>query len=268
MVNMLKIKNVVKSNDMMQVNNIATITNSNTGTYVKMGVTTHNQDNSEVSMLNYQKDTKCQKDSIYNPMLYSATDETLVKSTFQTIGNEPLFGHCITTQDIMDIYAHGCIQGFYEEYCKLHTDKENLILAKVLSILGIEVYKDVVCFGGIYKGRYMVSNIGNVKRLYKTKQAKILKPYANPNGYLNIHLCYKGQRKLVGVHRLVGMTFYNEEPTEKVASCHANTVKTDNRLFNLKLATYSENMNNPLTQKKYRNTIDNRTTSTTASTLE
>ena len=270
---MLKIKNVVKSDKMMQVNKYVDAS-VNTGTYVKIGVPSHSQYNSEVSMLNYTKDTKYQKYTINNIALFSAIDETIVKSTFETIGEEPIIGHCITTQDLINIYANGCIQEFYEEYCKLHTDKENLILAKLLSILGIEVYKDVVCYDGIYKGSYMVSNMGRVKRLSKKNPfGKILKPYDNNYGYLVVKLCYEGKKQQITVHRLVAMTFYGE-PTEKLASSHANTNKYDNRLFNLDFRTYSENINNPITQKKRNETLKAKaestasTTSTTATTTE
>ena len=242
-----------KSNKVVQVNNIASVT-SNTGVYVKLDVPTHAQYNSEVSMLNYLKDTKYQKDTLYNIGLYSPTDETLVKSTFETIGEEPIIGHCITTQDLINIYAHGCIQGFYEEFCKLHTDKENLILGKLLSILGIEVYKDVVCYGGIYSGLYMVSNMSNVKRLYKNKHTKILKQYDNGNGYLFVKLSSNGKTQNVYVHRLVGLTFI-EEPIEPLECCHSNTHSDDNRLFNLDLKTHLENIRNPLTQKKHNDTL-------------
>ena len=155
---------------------------------------------------------------------------------------------------MINIYAHGCIQGFYEEYCKLHTDKENLILAKVLSILGIEVYKDVVCYGGIYSGRYMVSNLSNIKRLYKTKDAKILKQYDDGNGYLFVNLWHKCKMQHVRVNRLVALTFYGE-PSEKLECCHSNTNKLDNRLFNLEFKTHSENMLNPITQRKAKETL-------------
>ena len=73
---MLNIKNVVKSNKMMQVYDIASVTN-NTGRCVELGVTTHSQYNSEVSMINYLKDTKYQKYTIYNHMLYIPTEQTL-----------------------------------------------------------------------------------------------------------------------------------------------------------------------------------------------
>ena len=266
MVNMLKIKNVVKSSKVAQVNECNKGT-FDTGTCVKLVDGTHNQDNSEVSMLNYQKDTKCQKDSIYNPMLYSATDETLVKSTFETIGEEPLFGHCITTQDIMDIYAHGCIQGFYEEYCKLHTDKENLILGKVLSILGIEVFRDITCFGGIYKGKYMVSNLSNVLSLNKRHFGKIVKQYDNGRGYLRVTLWHNNKPQHVAVHRLMALTFIGV-PTEKLDACHSNTNSLDNRLFNLEFKTHHENINNPITQRKAKETLKAKADKATATSAE
>ena len=269
---MLKIKYVVKSNEKVQVNNVVSVT-SNTGRYVNIGVTTHAQYNSEVSMLNYLKDTKYQKYTIYNHILYSSTDENLVKSTFEVIGEEPIIGHCITTQDIMDIYAHGCIQEFYEEYCKLHSDKENLILAKLLSILGIEIWRDIVCYDGIYKGRYFVSNMGRVLKLYKNKHAKIMKQYdCGKPSYSYVHLYHKGKKQNIRVNRLVALTFYGE-PTEPLECCHSNTNRYDNRLFNLDLKTHSENMLNPITQKKNKDTWTTKakakaTESASASTTE
>ena len=251
-INSMKLNN--KSSNVVQVNNGISVT-SNSATYVKLGVASHAQYNSEVSMLNYLKDTKYQKYTIYNHILYGVIDETLVKSTFEVIGEEPIIGHCITTQDLINIYAHGCIQGFYEEYCKLHTDKENLILAKVLSILGIEVWKDVTCYGAIYKGLYMVSNLGRVKRLFKNHVGKILKPYdCGKQGYLYVALFHKCKRQNVRVNRLVGLTFYGES-NEPLEACHSNTNSYDNRLFNLEFKTHYENIMNPLTQRKRNDTL-------------
>ena len=250
---MLKIKNVVKSNEKVQLYDIANAS-VNSATYVKIDVPSHTQYNNEVSMLNYLKDTKYQKYTGDNVMLYSPIDETLVNTSFVTIGEEPIIGHCITTQDIMDIYAHGCIQEFYEEYCKLHSDKENLILAKLLSILGIEIWRDIVCYDGIYKGRYFVSNMGRVLKLYKNKHAKIMKQYdCGKPSYSYVHLYHKGKKQNIRVNRLVALTFYGE-PTEPLECCHSNTNRYDNRLFNLDLKTHSENMLNPITQKKNKDT--------------
>ena len=235
-----------KSNESKQVNNSAIVT-GNTGSYVKLGVPSHTQYNNDVSMLKAQYIF----DTVKNIALYSPTQETLVKSTFETIGEEPIIGHCITTQDLINIYAHGCIQGFYEEFCKLHNHKENLILGKLLSILGIEIWRDVDCYDGIYSGRYMVSNMGRVLSLYRNKQPKIIKQFDNGYGYLQVKLCHNNKNQNVYVHRLVGLTFI-KEPTEPLECCHSNTNRYDNRLFNLDFKTHYENVNNPITLKKYK----------------
>ena len=250
-INSMKLNN--KSSKKVQVYDIASVT-GNSGTYVEMGVATHNQYNSEVSMLNYTKDTKYQKYTINNIALFNATDESLANTSFETIGEEPIIGHCITTEDLINIYANGCIQEFYEEFCKLHTDKENLILAKVLSIIGIEVWRNVVCYGGIYKDKYFVSNLANVKRLYKNKHTKILKQEDNPCGYMYVTLSCKGKVQHVRVNRLVALTFIGES-TEQLDACHSNTNTYDNRLFNLDLKTHWENLQNPITQRKAKETL-------------
>ena len=251
-INMLKTNN--KSSNVVQLNNSLSVT-SNTGTYVNIGVTTHAQYNNDVSMLKgkYLFDTE------NNICLFNVIDETIDLSTFVIIGQEPIISGCITIQDIFNFYTNGVIQGFYENFCQSHSANESIVLAKFLSTIGIEVWRSVTCYGGIYKGRYFVSNLGRVLSLNKKHFGKIVKTFDNGHGYLRVQLYHNGNWQNISVHRLVALTFYNEEPTEKVACCHGNTVKTDNRLFNLKLGTYSENMNNPITRKKYRNTIDNRT---------
>ena len=241
---MLKIKNVVKSNDVARVNDIASVT-GNTGRYVEMGVTTHNHYNNDVSMLKSQYIF----DTTNNVDLFNAIDETLDFTSFVTIGDDVIICGCITMHDIIDFYANGCIQQFYECFCESHSAKESEVLARFLSAIGVEVWKSVDCYGGIFKDRYMVSNLGRVLRLYKTKQAKILKQFDNGIGYLYVYLCHNSKAKHVYVHRLVGLTFYGV-PTEKLECCHSNTNKLDNRLFNLEFKTHLENMMNPLTLKK------------------
>ena len=248
MSNVVKIKNVVKSNKKVQVNNVVSVT-GNSGTYVEMGVATHNQYNSEVSMAK----SKYLFDTENNVILFNAIDETIDFTRFETIGQEPMICNCIKIQDIFNFYTSGCIQQFYECFCESHSNEESKVLARFLSAIGIEVYKDVVCYGGIYKGRYKVSNLGRVFSLPKTKDAKILKPFDNGKGYLVVRLCYKGQQKDIKVHRLVALTFYGE-PIEKMDACHANGITTDNRLFNIDFKTHAENMLNPITLKKYKDT--------------
>ena len=261
---MLKIKNVMKSSKVMQVNN-SMLTSLNSGTYVKIGTVTHTQYNNDVSLAKAQYIF----DTTNNLGLLSAIDETLDFTSFVTIGDDVIICGCITMHDIIDFYANGCIQQFYECFCESHSAKESIVLARFLSAIGIEVWRKVECFGGIYKDKYMVSNLGRVLRLYKTKDfVKILKPCANERGYLHLTLCCNGKKQNVRVNRLVALTYYGES-TEPLEACHANGITTDNRLFNLDLKTHIENMLNPLTQKKNKDKFNKKAESTeSASTLE
>ena len=261
---MLKIKNVVKSNESKQVNN-GVVASVNTDTYVKLGVASHAQYNNDVSMLKSQYIF----DTTDNIALYSPTQETIDFTRFETIGEEPIICGCIKIQDIIDFYANGCIQQFYECFCSSHSDSESIVLARFLSAIGIEVWKDVTCYDGMFSGLYLVSNLGRVLSLNKRYFGKIVKQEYNPCGYLYVQLWCKGKVKNVRVHRLVALTFYGE-PTEKLECCHSNTNSHDNRLFNLDFKTHSENMLNPLTQKKNKDTWATKakakaTTSTTES---
>ena len=247
---MLKIKNVVKSNEKVQLYDIANAS-VNSATYVKIDVPTHAQYNNDVSMLKAQYifDTK------KNIALYIPTEQTLDITWFDTIGEEPIICGCIKIQDIIDFYTSGCIQQFYECFCSSHSVSDSIVLARFLSAIGVEIWKDVECYDGIYKGKYMVSNLGNVKSLPKTKDAKILKPYdCGKQGYLYVKLHHKGKAQHVRVNRLVALTFYGV-PTEPLEACHSNTNSYDNRLFNLEFKTHLENIQNPITQRKLKETL-------------
>ena len=246
-INSMKLNN--KSSKVAQVNNGASVT-GNTGTYVNIDVPTHTQYNNDV--LNGK--AQYLFDTVNNVDLFNAIDETIDFTRFVTIGEEPMICNCITIHDIFNFYTNGVIQEFYNEFCSSHSDSESITLARFLSAIGIEVWRDIVCYGGIYKGKYMVSNLGRVLSLYRKKDfGNILKQHDNGHGYLFVRLSSNGKTKNVRVNRLVAMTFI-EEPTEKLDCCHSNTVKIDNRLFNLKFGTRSDNMLNPITQKKNKDT--------------
>lgn len=117
----------------------------------------------------------------------------------------------------------------------------------------MEIWKDVVG----YEGLYQVSNQGRVKsldrnikykdgRVYYTK-GKILKTHLQNGGYLIAHLHKNGKTRGCTVHRLVATAFI-ENPEEKAEIDHINTIRTDNRVENLRWVTRSENFLNPLTR--------------------
>ena len=110
-----------------------------------------------------------------------------------------------------------------------------------------------------YEGFYQVSNLGRVRSLdreiiypdghiHKCK-GKVLKNYIGNTGYLFVTLTINSKTKRVRVHRLVAETFI-PNPDNKPEIDHINTIKTDNRVENLRWVTSKENMNNELTKDR------------------
>ena len=101
-----------------------------------------------------------------------------------------------------------------------------------------------------YEGLYEVSNLGRVKSLNynHTKKEGMLKLFKDKDGYLIVNLSKDKITCRFKVHRLVGETFI-PNPENKPCIDHINTIKNDNRVENLRWATYEENRNNELTKK-------------------
>jgi hypothetical protein len=100
----------------------------------------------------------------------------------------------------------------------------------------------------IYNSKYdrYVSKLGNVYRYDKvTNEYVICGQYINHNGYKRITV-FKPTKKNLRVHRLVWETFCGPIHDGYVID-HINTVRTDNRLENLRCVTVKENNNNPNT---------------------
>lgn len=57
---------------------------------------------------------------------------------------------------------------------------------------------------------------------------------------------YDGDKKYISIHRLVAENFI-PNPQNKPCIDHINTIKTDNRVDNLRWVTHKENMLNPIT---------------------
>lgn len=86
---------------------------------------------------------------------------------------------------------------------------------------------------------YEVSNMGRVRAVPKVKKLTM-----SGHGYYTTSI----DGKCMEVHRLVAAAFL-DDVEGKTCVDHINTIKTDNRVENLRMVTYSENINNPLTLK-------------------
>jgi hypothetical protein len=126
-----------------------------------------------------------------------------------------------------------------------------------------EVWRDVVGYEGYYK----VSNLGKVKSLDRIVtnpargndmklKGRILSLCFSRKNYNCVNL-YNGEGgKTKAVHRLVAEAFI-PNPFNKPFIDHINTIRTDNRVQNLRWVTSKENCHNELTLK-HRDTSKNR----------
>lgn len=111
----------------------------------------------------------------------------------------------------------------------------------------IEIWKEVAG----YNGRYLVSNIGNVisnSFLGKSGKVGYLKPAITAQGYICYTLYKNRKPKRMFAHRLVAKAFI-PNPDGKPYIDHINTIRTDNRVSNLRWCTQKENINNSLSIK-------------------
>lgn len=111
-----------------------------------------------------------------------------------------------------------------------------------------------------YEGLYEVSSEGRIRIMSKTYlsgrgkyvrrvEESIMKP-SYSNGYQQVTLSKDKLRKSYKVHRLVADAFI-PNPDNLPCIDHINTVRTDNRVDNLRWCSHKDNSNNPITMSKY-----------------
>lgn len=108
-----------------------------------------------------------------------------------------------------------------------------------------EIWKDILGYEGLYK----ISNTGKVINCKTNKQMAV--SANNIGGYYRIGLTKDRKRKQFSLHRLIAIAFI-PNPENKPCIDHINTIRTDNRVENLKWCTRHENQMNPITRKNLR----------------
>ena len=86
--------------------------------------------------------------------------------------------------------------------------------------------------------RYEVSDLGRVRRLYKTRGPRILSPAPNDDGYLKLSL---GRARQEYVHRLVAQAFHGTPNDPDMTVDHVDFDKRHNHARNLRWLTLAQN---------------------------
>jgi len=120
-----------------------------------------------------------------------------------------------------------------------------------------EIWKPIKGYEGIYEisdhGRIrsldrFVQELRNGKLVAVRHKGVMMIPTLNYKGYQKISLSKNGKRSDYSVHRLVAENFIGDIVGKEID--HVNTIRTDNRVENLRIVTSSENNNNPITKER------------------
>ena len=112
-----------------------------------------------------------------------------------------------------------------------------------------------------YEGLYEASTLGHIRSLNRIGvdgrkiHGRILSEKPNSAGYSMCVLCKDSIYKPACTHRIIAITFLNT-PTGDFTVHHKNRIRTDNRVENLEIYTFSDHARHHLLEKP----IDNRGT--------
>ncbi len=97
-----------------------------------------------------------------------------------------------------------------------------------------------------YEGLYEASSLGRIRSVLahpkgRTPALHVLTPSLHANGYLNVGLRRNGQRKVIGVHRLVCAAFHGAPEAGQEAR-HRDNDPGNNAASNLRWGTHAANV--------------------------
>lgn len=99
-----------------------------------------------------------------------------------------------------------------------------------------------------FEGYYKVSNQGRIKSLWRMKE-RIISGCLDENGYVKITLTNPDRTQITVRRGRIVAENWIPNPEGKPEIDHLNTIRTDDRVENLKWVTSSENQRNPATLK-------------------
>jgi len=100
-----------------------------------------------------------------------------------------------------------------------------------------EIWKEVIG----YEGLYLISNLGRLKRLYKGRPERIIKPVKNSSGYMFYSFGKNCKIKTFKIHRLVALYFI-PNPHNYLEVNHIDGNKENCAYWNLEWCTRSHNL--------------------------
>ena len=126
-----------------------------------------------------------------------------------------------------------------------------------LIVMEKEIWKDIKGYEGLYE----VSNMARIRTVphFMTAKdgrkmlipAKIRKQSVDWHGYLYVKVRKGNKQTSLRVHRVI-MEAFVENPENKPFIDHINTIKTDNRIENLRWVTAHENTQNTITLQRIK----------------
>lgn len=112
------------------------------------------------------------------------------------------------------------------------------------------IWKDIPGYEGYYEAS-TEGEIRSVDRYVNNRNSfvasRIMHLNMGPSGYLQVSLSKDGKAKVYKVHRIIAET-YIPNPEKKPCIDHINTLRTDNRVCNLRWVTLKENSSNPISK--------------------